>query len=76
MDFRYGRELNAAESVIQPDQNIRGCIERKANVHNQFKVAATDQSGTLDPRRPIVRLSSLTVNDSPGRAGHNSRCIG
>ena len=37
------------------DRLGRGCTGKKANVHNRFKLAATNQS-SLDPRRPMVRL--------------------
>ena len=33
----------------------RGCIKSDANVHNRFKMAATNQTSTFNPRRTIVR---------------------
>ena len=57
---------------LEHERLARVCVEREADVHNRFEMAAT----TRDSWRPMVQLRFHHDKcDSPGRAAHRSRFL-
>ena len=55
-NFHLGCGIKYSQTICH-DRLGRGCIVSEAKVHNRIEMTATNQSSSLDLRRPIVRLA-------------------